>query len=814
MSDYETDNVSLIRANTTASYYGGDVNENSVDVYSNLFFPHIQDNGGNYQNIGLTIDVLNKETLEENTENLVNKDWVNSERLRNNLSTYKAVWGFKETHHSQKESRSISNGFCFGGQVIEFYIALKGDGAGNIDGEWVYCKTNLTVKAVDIINNTETTLYTFDDFEVDKDDSSRYFSWTVPAINNPLFASYGLFGLCVISLDIDYTYYSDAQRTILYDVTVPHKNQAHLQILSYSAAKEIIEVNAGDLDIVNTVPDYTDSLYQIFAKTVFNDLEPLNLNALTVGQKRAIIADQIASLFISQHTVVTADYYPSKIIGFGVSEAVFPVKILEKAITYSKKYPEIIPLVNDRLYGMIATFKAFNFINDIDKFIADLNQSSQLIRDPVRAIYISSDGIIKDKLGINGLIFNPFSINVVNAEVTCPPKSQVFSIGLYENLVDISDILITNSSGGNITPFSQTVKVAFTVVYGSSSIKQIRYRLMTQNELNFVEYLDSLGTSRSYTFTLPNRVITDPSNNGDILIAQIDIEDIEGGVVSFINTKFVNGYTEMPSLRDLKIYQRNTGDGVADFYFTYDGVGEINASYLYIEYSVDGGITWTEIDSDSIKGDVQNTLPGRKRISWIAKDQLLDVEMGTLVFCRLTVYDADIKMAVGNVLSGALIWNFDKPEVAVRRLSIKEDEEMYESSTSSYSSSSSSSYSSSSSSPSSSSWSSYSSSSSSSSISSSSSTSYIDLTVTQTGPTPLTPDVSGYYFEDGVYNGLPAYRNATSTYWIWYTGIGVNAYIISPAKGDGSGPIFFIISANPVGVYTTFGGASGTPLVT
>jgi hypothetical protein len=58
---YISDNISLIRANTdTKAFDGGDVNENTIDAYANLFYPYILDNGGNNKNISLTIDILNK----------------------------------------------------------------------------------------------------------------------------------------------------------------------------------------------------------------------------------------------------------------------------------------------------------------------------------------------------------------------------------------------------------------------------------------------------------------------------------------------------------------------------------------------------------------------------------------------------------------------------------------------------------------------------------------------------------------------------------------------------------------------------------
>jgi len=174
---YSDNNLGLIRANTISTTFdAGDITENTVNAYANLFYPYILDNGGNTKIVSLTIDVLNKLELEEETLDLVNKEWVNKNRLRNNLPTSKNIWAFKEAYHGVKKSRSISNAFCFGGQKLTFYIAPKGHSTGNINSEWLYCKTTLTISAVDIIAGTRSTLYTFDTFEDLEDADTRYFT--------------------------------------------------------------------------------------------------------------------------------------------------------------------------------------------------------------------------------------------------------------------------------------------------------------------------------------------------------------------------------------------------------------------------------------------------------------------------------------------------------------------------------------------------------------------------------------------------------------------------------------------------------------
>jgi len=687
---YTTDNISLIRANTdTTAFDAGVITDNTALAYSNLLYPYILDNGGNQEIVSLTIDIFNKQELEEETRNAVNKDWAKPERLRSDLADAKAIWGFKQAYHGVKKSRALSNAFCFGGQELTFYIAPEGHGTGNTDGKWLYCKTSITVTAIDIAHGTETTLKVFDDFESGKDDSNRTFTWNAPIISYRTFNNYGLFGMVVLRLDVTKNYYNDAEWTKPYEGSTPNVNQAHLQLLIYSSAKEIIEVDVGELDILTSTPSYTDSLEEIFNDTVFEDLEDLNLNPLTDAQKAAIIADQIAVIFISQHPVLTADFVPGAIIGSGANEAIEPRKVLERAITYSKRYPQIVPMVKDRLFGMFATYKTFNFAVDIESYVSDHNQSAQLVLDPVRAILMDSEGVLVDDIGENGVIFDPYAIDVNNAEVINDiPASLPINLDLFEGLVDLQDIEMTRASGQPLQPYDTQVKVAFGTVYGGSNIDRIRYSVFTRNSLNYDTYLDETGLTRSHLFILAGVTVLDPVDEGDIVSAQVDIEDVEGGVTSFVRTIGVEGYDETrPFIYGLKIYQRNDGSGIVDVYYVYDGHGEINEAFVYVELSVDGGVNWSSVSSTSMTGDVGNgVMPGRRKVSWQPAIDLENVEVTGNILSRITLYDADDNLSQGESVTGALVWDIENPEVAVRKLSLEEHLAMIDESSSSSSS--------------------------------------------------------------------------------------------------------------------------------
>ena len=658
-------NISLVRSNTVSTAFdSGDVNENTVNAYANLFYPYILDNGGNKQNVSLTIDILNKKGLEQNTKNFPNRNWINKDRLNADLSNSQAIWGFKEAYHAKKASRSLSNAIVFSGQELSFYIAPQGHGTGYINDKWAYCKTRIVVTAIDVINGTSIILTDFSDFQVEENSSNRYFKYVVPSLNNDLFNNYGLFGLNIIRIEVEQTYYKDARLTMLLDQVVPYKNQSSLQLLIYSGAKEAIEVNAGVVNILTQIPSYSDTLEDIFAKTTLNTLQNLNQNSLTAAQKRAIIADQMAVLFMSQHPVITADNYPGKAIGWGAQQSITPLKVINNIITYVKQNPDLVPIIRDRLFGMLVTYKSFNYTFDIEKIITDFNQSTQIIRDPVRTIYIDSNNVLNNDMSVDGIVFNPYILNTTNAEIINVTDSSPISINLSNKLIDIQNITITNPFNLPLVPYSNRAKVSFEVVSGVNNISQIKYSIFTQNALNYQFYVDDTGLSRSYVFNLDSPIVAKPINNGDIVTVQIDIEALDGSVSSFINTVNVSGYLTAPFLTDLKLFQRRDGSRVVELDYIYSSnLGEINDGYIYFQVSIDGGITWSKVSTSSVKGDVGNISTGFKKITWLPEVDLANSTLSKPILVRLTLYDTDINKAQGDSLTGALVMNINKPDI-------------------------------------------------------------------------------------------------------------------------------------------------------
>jgi len=667
---YLSDNISLERANTASiSITHGVVTDNTVNSYANLLNAYIADDGGNPEIISLTVDVLNKDDLKY-SNGIVNANWVNDKRKRSNLIESKAIWGFKEAYHGVKKSRAISNAFCFADQKLAFHIAQEGHSNGYIDNQWVYCTTSIAVSVVDVFDGTETTLKTFDNFELALGDDSRYFEWTVPEKNVKAYADYGVFGLYVIKIDVSNTYYEDAQRQTVLEGNYPSSNQSCLQLLTYDGVQELLNVNAGDLSIMPPTPSANDTMAEAFNNTIFDSLTILNDNELTEDQKRAIISDQCAVLFMSQHPVLTADFYPGKILGVGIDNAVQARKVVDKAVTYAQRYPNVVPLIKDRLFGMVATYRAFNFATDIESYIPDNTQSNQVIKDPIRSILMDVYNVVSDDMGVDGLSFNPYAMEVVNVDfLHDAPVPLSMTVSLYEGIIDINNIQMTKANGNPLWDGDNAVKVSFDVVRGESNIVSIKYILFTEQSNNYTFYYDNGGTSRSHTFNpLPYGPIQSVEFNegGDIVTAQIVIEDIYGGITSFTAFEWIDGYVERPSVLQLKLYQRTDGSDIVDVYYTYRSLSEINNSYVYVQFSVDEGVTWSNVATNSLKGDFgANVQPGRRVVSWKPALDLDGISVGDYILCRVTVYDTDNNIAVGKTVSGALVIDTSVPSVFI-----------------------------------------------------------------------------------------------------------------------------------------------------
>lgn len=785
-----SENISEMRINSGSKT--SEVNIFTPMAMGNLFYPYVQDAADNTF-VSLTIDILNKNEPIEKV--YYNEKLVNSDRNRQYFPSAKDKWGFIETSNPKNTNRNIANAFCFCGQKIQFYIGVKDQDVGYFDNQFVYCKTQLVVSVVDLTDGTNTVLKTFEDFESDLDSSNRYFTWEVPSCLTDLFNDYGLFGMYVIRLDIERTFFTSAELTTTVNDLYTYKNQGLLQLLTYSAPKEALNVDSLVSWLNNKSFSSTAAIEEIFDHTLIYDLEDANM-PLTDDQKRAIVADQVAFLFIAQHPTITADYYPSCIVGLGVNATIRSETIISKLQTYSRRYPETIDLIKNRLFGILCTYKKYNFISDIESCFSDYTQSLQNIRDPVKTLFIDRSGNLKTEYGSSGILLNPYVINTTESDL---PSDVIFQtteqITFRKCDVDIGNIEITSIDG---TPFGLSTRYAllsFDVFSGGKDISRIRYTLWTSNNLNMFEYTDDNGTSRYHVFDCEDfGNILYSATTGEVLFARIDIEDKNEMVRSFYAEQFV--YSSGPGFTTIEAFQRQDGSGMIDIYYDYIGTSEINNSKIDVYYSINNGTSWVAITSDKLRGDFGvAVMPGRNHILWEPVKPGETQDFGEYALVKITLYDINKQDNKGRDSNTSVI-RFDRPVVAIRKLTDIEEIEMWNSSSSSStsmssSSSSSTSLSSSSTSLSTSSSSSIDSSSSSSTSNSSTSSSSSSLYDTWIPRGPSMNHVALAVSNDGTHmttGGIGTYIYTSEDYGVTWTerpSVGVRDWVSCAISEDG-----------------------------
>ena len=658
--------------------------ENS-DMYANLFYPYIQDDGGNSKNVSLSIDVINPN---QNTNNFVEQDWIIDERNNGNLLLDEMIWAFKETTHSTRESKAISSGFCFNQQELTIKISKQGHLQGYIDQDYLYSKNTIELSVVDVVRGTETVLTTFSGLELEDNDESRSLKWIIPSENLTAYSSYGFYGLFVLKISVTSKYYIDANRKVQSNYHDRTTN-SYLQLLTYSPAKEADLVKSNEIDIFVEDVHPVDDFLRLYEKSIFNTLDDVNQNPLSDDQKRAIIADQIAVLFMSQHPVVSSDLSPSKIQGFGGESAVQPQKIINKAITYAERYDSsIIQLAQNRLFGMIANYKSFSFANEINNLFSSNDQSEQALVEPPRIILMDESGLLQEDLGVEGVLFTPYSIENLHTEVLAEvPSANPISIPLYKYSVGIDILSVTNSDDLELSCGDDEIKLSFNVIFGEEKIQNIYYQTWIRKSNSYNEYNDTSGNTREYVLDFSDiGGISCSSGSGDVVTSRITIEDIYGFSNVFERHLFYSLDESDPAITEITSFQRQDGSGLIDVFYYYRGATEINPANITLTYSTDNA-SFSSIITNVI-GDIGlGIMPGYRKITWNPTSVL--TSSNDIAFMKIGLTDVDEVSNAGIITSSVVVVDLTVPEISIRKLSAREDEEMADSSSQSDSSSSS-----------------------------------------------------------------------------------------------------------------------------
>ena len=456
------------------------------------------------------------------------------------------------------------------------------------------------------------------------------------------------------------------------------------------------DVTIGGINLLNTPILQFEDINNIFNSTIFSDFENLNLNGLTNDQERAIVADQVAVLFTSQHPVVTADYYPSKILGYGMTNGIKSETVINKRSTYAERYPEVYSLAEDRLFGMLASVEKFNFTHDIMEMFSDIAQSNQKLRDPAR-ILLSNDGEMSDDIGVNGILFNPYVLETNGVEIinNVQTESQlIYELSLKQGKISIDNIKASRVDGSPLVDGDTKIMVSFRILDGEDDIKRIRYSIWTKNNLSNLEWVDSSGLSRYKIFDLSTQdgIVYDMNEPiGDIIFVRLDFENLDGFVQSFYGEQFIPSDLQKPGLTIVGAFQRQDGSGMVDISYDYFGSSEINNSEVVVSYSLDG-YSYVVVPIESLRGDFGlGVMPGRNNIVWhpsmvFEEESSFDEDIPLSIILKITLKDVDLLENAG-VSSNIVILDLGEPEVAIRKISFKEEAKYWETSSSSSSSS-------------------------------------------------------------------------------------------------------------------------------
>lgn len=438
---YSENNISNDRISFSSQngMLSGNAASHAYVPYSNLFYPYLTDYGGTNEDISLTVTrIKNKKSQ----TSFPNERW--DDVPSGFLGDGNYTWAFKETFNPYVKNGFISNAFCFNGQKLRIFIEPKGHISGYLGDKWVYTKTTVSVVGTDLFSGNTEDLCVFSDFDSEKDSAGRYFNVEMPEVSSDGLANYLIGGMYILTININYEFYEDATFAKKMSEQPSITSQHNLQIVLFSCSNEAKNVSS-PLELFTESVSGSETFDELFEKSVLSAYDGVDSPTLTSDQKRAAIADQIAVLFMSQHPVATSENYPCKIIGYGIEDAIAPKYTISKAYAYARRFPEIIPMVNSRLYGMFLNYKTFAISSELDKYFTDFNQSMQRVRDPSRIIAIKENGRVDFDFGVDGLLFNPFNIETVNADV---PKSvdreSIFNVSLKNKNVEITNLFISD----------------------------------------------------------------------------------------------------------------------------------------------------------------------------------------------------------------------------------------------------------------------------------------------------------------------------------------------------------------------------------
>jgi hypothetical protein len=560
MGIYVDNNISILRASNNYDYLAGNVDSANHPAYKNLFYPYLLDSAQN-------------------------------EKFPSILISEDNGWKYKNCTHRSGIFNNISNAFCFSGQNISIKIDKFSKNI-KIDNNLFFIKNNFSIVADDLFLQTSESL-----LDIDSDYCGNLVcDLNIPYYDNDFYTQFGVFSIIILKTKITSSYYFDSNLENRVDMK-ESVNYIYLQLLVYSGAMEISEVSGEKINILKNPINLTDSLTSIYQNTNFYDLDDKKI-PLTEAQKIALVADQAAALFISQHPVITADFYPSGIVGFGCDPSTRTKK--DNKNGESKE----VELHQDRLFNMALSYRGYNYVSDIEYFVNDFNQSNQVIRDPVRTLGFDGNGKILKSFGDNGILFDPYSYNTVASNYVFPTSQKIN----VENRFNDATFSFKDELGYSFGNQSSNLIINIDTKYDYDYAK--------------IDMILSGGT----TITQEGKgVINFDVSELNVIDGIKCVVDIYDGVDKY--SFYCNPISRNNSINN--IYARQSSMTLVVFY-DYKSLSDFMPCVSTLEYSYDDS-TWVE--SKKVSGNISNkSVVGMNKAYWDMTE--IDVKGDKLVKAR------------------------------------------------------------------------------------------------------------------------------------------------------------------------------------
>lgn len=409
----------------------------SSSVYDGVVF---EPAGEAYACPSLVVDILNLPELVADTKSAFGSafrqqlGWVAEDRLRGDMSTGMAKWGFKQANGK------TSNAVVLTGEKVVIHIASKGHGVGysrTASEGPIFSRTRIRITLHDTYRNVEKSVV-FDSFSIPVSDPNRYIMWQVGDYGSWCEQSRtdtGVCGVYVLTVSDESIFYHRADWTdevVLENGMSFPRSESCLQVVAYewrdalgnividpsrnSAVMTGVEFRTSPID-----PHTTGNEASVFdSHTIFPLYE--SSNGMNAEQKSIVLRDNAMTLMSSQGPILPADAPHAQILGIGMTPINMPsdknmgVSIRPAAAIEKNAEPR-------RTFSLSGRPAATNVLDELGAFVSDHNQGDFVFCDPVLATSFDVDGEASGELD-GGLAWVTSGVRTTGMTLTTGGSSQ------------------------------------------------------------------------------------------------------------------------------------------------------------------------------------------------------------------------------------------------------------------------------------------------------------------------------------------------------------------------------------------------------